>query len=338
MYYSISTCPRRIAGTPAAMTSLRFPTRHNVRLILPPVVLNFVLASSLFALKPEREYRAKPSDYGIIYQEIVFRTADSLAIKGWFYPAQDTTGIVNALVGHIPVPPQLKRSVRPYATLDTFRRPTIVVCPGDAGNMSYLILYAYHLCTQGFNVLTFDWRGFGESSNWTIDQDQLCYTEFLKDYDAALDWVKRRPEVDSTRIGVFGYSTGAYLSFAMTARRRDIAAYAGRGLMSAFKDAIPLLRAIDSTRQFKVPNDYPAELEPINAARSIKVPVFIIAGEMDGRTPPWMARQVGDEINSSKELWIVPHARHGGSEGPEFLNYPEFFHRLGSFFKKHLMM
>ncbi len=312
--------------------------RHNLRFISALAIPHLALTTSLFALKPEREYRAKPSDYGIIYQEVSFRTIDSLAIKGWFYPDQDTAGIANILVGHIPVPPGLKRNIRPFATLDALRRPTIVVCLGDAGNMSYLILYAYHLCTQGFNVLTFDWRGFGESGSWTMDQDQLCYTEFLNDYDAALDWVKTRPEVDTTKIGVFGYSTGAYLSFAMTAKRHDIAAYAGRGLMSAFKDVIPLLRAIDSTRQVKVPEDYPEEFEPINAARSIKVPVFLIIGEKDDRTPPWMARRIVDEITSASELWVVPGARHGGSEAPEYLNYPEFFHRLRSFFKKHLMM
>ena len=312
--------------------------RKNLKFIVALLVFCFGLTNTLLALKPEREYKAKPSDYGIIYQEVVFQTRDSLQIKGWFYPAQDTSGIANDLIGrYFPVPSEMKRSLRRYSTIATVKRPTIVVCMADAGNMSDLIFYACHLCTRGFNVLTFDWRGFGESSDWPIDQDQLSYTEFLMDYDAAIEWVKKRPEVDSTRIGVFGCSTGAYLSFAMAAKRRDIAAFAGRALMTSFKDLLSVIGPLDPKRHFKAPPEYPSNLEPTNAAENITIPVFLIVGEKDVRTPVWMSEKVFGKIRSPKELWIVPNAEHGGMKGPESLNYPEFFVRVAQFFKKYLM-
>lgn len=312
--------------------------RINHIFVLTIVLLSFCLTDSVLALKPERVYKAKPSHYGIIYQEFVFDTRDGFKIKGWFYPVQDTLGIANDLIGrYFPVPSEMKRSPRPYSTIDTVKHPTIVVCMGDAGNMADLIFYAYHLCTRGFNVLTFDWRGFGESSDWPIDQDQLSYAEFLTDYDAAIEWVKNRPEVDSAKIGVFGCSTGAYLSFAMAAKRRDIAAFAGRALMTSFKDLLSVIGPLDPKRHFKAPPEYPSNLEPTNAAENIAIPAFLIVGEKDGRTPVWMSKEVFGKIKSPKELWIVPDAEHGGMKGPESSNYPEFFVRVADFFKKYLM-
>ena len=140
------------------------------------------LVHSAVALKPTFEYDAIPSDYGIIYREVSIPTADSLNLNGWFFPAQDTTGILNFIVGHIPVPEEYKPAPREYIFDTENPAPTIIVANGDGGNMMYLILYAYNFCTRGYNVLLFDWRGFGHSDPFEMDRDMLCCTEFLTDY------------------------------------------------------------------------------------------------------------------------------------------------------------
>jgi len=304
------------------------------------LILNITLVlfvNSLYGIKPQKEYLAIPSDYGVIYREAVFPTSDHLNIKGWFIPAQDTTGIANEIIGRaVPVPPELKCSPRPYATLDDARRPTVIICDGDAGNMTQLIFYAYHLFTRGYNVLLFDWRGFGESAGWPMEQDRLCYPEFITDYDAAVDFVKKQPEVDTTKIGVFGFSTGAYLSFAIAAKRNDIAAYVGRALLTSFDDILPILKKLNPERNFLAPRNYPKQLLPINAAKKLKIPIFLIVGEKDVRTPPWMSEKIFSKLKGPKELWIVPGAEHGGVNGPEVTNYPEFFTKAADFFDEYL--
>ncbi len=300
------------------------------------LLLTFALIVFSFALRPEREYKAIPSDYGIIYREVEFLTADNLKLKGWFIPAQDTVGILNSVIGRlVPVPDELKPDVREYKT-DTTRKPTIIICDGDAGNMTQFIFYAYHFFTKGYNVFLFDWRGFGKSSDWQTEQDRLCYTEYIDDYDATIGFVKKQPEVDTTRIGVMGFSTGAYLSFAIIAKRNDISAYVGRALMSSFDELLPVLKQSLPGRNFMAPENYPEELLPINAAEKIKIPVFLIVGEKDNRTPVWMSEKIMVKLNGPKELWIVPKAEHGGINGPEFINYPEFFDRVLAFFDKYL--
>lgn len=288
------------------------------------------------ALKPESGHLATPADYGIIFDEVTFVSKDGVALAGWFYPAQDTTGIANKMVGAIPIPEHLKVNPRPYATIDDRRRPTIVICCGDAGSMSYLISYAYELFTHGFNVMTFDWRGFGTSGPWPTETDRLSYSEYLLDYDAALDCALARDEVDANGIGLFGFSTGAYLSFATATVRREVAAIAVRGIITTFEDAVAILREQVPDRALHPAPDYPRELLPLRAAERMSVPVFLIVGEKDVRTPPWMSRQVFERLAGPKELWVVAGATHGGQTGPEFAARNEFFERLRCFFRENL--
>lgn len=305
--------------------------------VLSMVSLLLLTSSSLHALKPERQYKAIPSDYGIVYRQVVFQTADGLKLKGWFVPAQDTSGIANSIIGRmVPVPQELKPKARLYTTLSDIRRPTIIICDGDAGNMTQLIFYAYHFFTRGYNVLLFDWRGFGESSDWPTEQDRLCYAEFILDYDAAVDFAKQQSEVDTMRIGVMGFSTGAYLSFAIAAKRKDIAAYVGRALLTSFADILPILKNVSPDRSFLAQENYPIELVPVNAAQKVSIPVFLIVGEKDNRTPVWMSKKIADKLKGPKELWIVPNAEHGGMNGPEFITYPEFFDKVAAFYGKYL--
>jgi hypothetical protein len=289
------------------------------------------------ALKPDPHYPSTPGDFGIVFDEVAFATADSLTLRGWFIPAQDTAGIALDLLGrHLSVPPELRRERRPYAPSPGSRGPVIVMCDGDAGNMAYALFFAHHWFTQGFHVFMFDWRGFGESDPWPMAADLLCIPEFLTDYDAAIDCVKARPEVDRRRIGLFGYSTGAYLSFAMLVRRSDIHAFVGRGIMTNFADLVEVLRVVDPERGFRAPRGYPPDLEPVRAAPRVQAPVFLIVGAEDQRTPPWMTRRVAALVPGSIEVWEVPGAAHVGTGGPELTNYPRFFERVLAFYRTHL--
>ena len=298
-------------------------------------LLGVVIPTPVRALKPTTEYKALPSHYGITFEEVSFTTCDSLSIRGWFFPAQEPSPTADKYAGRlIPIPPELRPEVRSRKTRVGEPKPTIVVCNGDAANMTYLILYAYQFCTNGFNVLTFDWRGFGKSEEWPIDSNRLCYSEFLFDYDAAIDYAIARPETDPTSLGLFGFSTGAYLSLAMAAQRNDVSAFVGRGLITSFEDVLVILEEQAPERRFSAPSGFPKELQPINAAARVTAAVLLVVGENDTRTPEWMSRAVFEELAGLRELWVVPGAGHGGGEAPEYVNYPEFFLRAYSFYKK----
>lgn len=292
------------------------------------ILILFLLHNSSFSLNPDKEYRLKPEWYNIVYDEVSFNTIDGYKLKGWFYPAQDSAEIL--LTG------DTTSCKKKYKLIDDIKRPTIIICDGDAQNMSWLIWYAKQLITKGFNVFTFDWRGFGESDNWPTERDYLSYSEFLLDYDAAVEYVKTRDEIDTSQIGVFGFSTGAYLSFAIAVKRKDISAFAGRALLTSFDDFLPIIKKLVPDRNLIPPPNYPSELEPINAAEKINIPVLLMVGEKDNRTPVWMSEKIKSKIKSYCDLWIVPNAEHGGENSPEWIASEEFFLKLSLFFKKYI--
>jgi len=200
-----------------------------------------------------------------------------------------------------------------YKIIDEEKRPTIIICNGDAGNMSYQqLVYAQYFTSNGYNVATFDWRGFGESDEYQLETDHIVYTEFLSDYDAVIKEVLKQKEVDVSRIALFGWSTGAYLSMAASIKHEDIKCFIAIGLITSFDEAITVLKQVPKKkdRNLIVPNNYPKELQPINLASQYDKSTFLIVGEKDDRSPVWMSEKIFNNLLNKKELWIVEGAGH----------------------------
>lgn len=277
-----------------------------------------------WAIKPNREYIRYPYHSGLIYEPLEVVTTDGYRIETWFYPAQ----IISDSVQPSEVP-------LPFKTLDETRRPTLIICNADAANMSYYqMMLAACYTANGYNVVTFDWRGFGASDPFEMDTDYLCYTEMLLDYDAVIKAVSQVPYVNDNEIFLFGWSTGAYLSM-IAAQRNDVRGCILRGCITSFDEAIPVIRQDkgDYERNLVVPADFPLEAQPIAAAPDFNRDVMLIVGENDTRTPPWMSQKIYDALPDDiyKELWIVPDARHSAKEAPEFMALPQFLSRTISF-------
>ncbi|MCK9322076.1 MAG: alpha/beta hydrolase [Bacteroidales bacterium] len=286
-----------------------------------------------FAIKPDKVYVLRPENLGLIYRDLNVTTSDGLKIKTWFYPAQPA--LSEKEINEAWNNPVKKPYVAPYSK----NRPTIIIANGDAGNMSYQqVHFALNFTSKGYNVVTFDWRGFGESSEWEINNDYLVYSEFLLDYDAVIKEVlKQNEEVDTNRIAVFGWSTGAYLSMAAASKYENIKAFVGIGLITSFDDVLPLLKQLQThkDRNLIVPDDYPKELLPVNLAANYNKSTFLIVGEKDNRTPVWMSKKIYSLLPSKKELWIVEGAEHGGQNGP-IKDFDLFNKRFIEFLDKNL--
>lgn len=300
------------------------------------VILLIALFSGIgncHAIIPDTVYIRKPESMGLIYKNLEVITNDGYKIETCFFPAQSplSEGELRDLNGNR----------RTYETQDETKRPTIIVCNGDAGNMSYFQLYlAKSWTSRGFNVVTFDWRGFGKSSPFAMDRNYLCYTEMLKDYRTVVRTTSEQEEVLNGAIAVVGWSTGAYLSM-ITAYTDDLVnAFVGRSLPTDFDDFIPLvMKYKNKTRnELLVPDDFPAELMPVHIAPEFGKPLFLIVGENDFRTPVWMSRKIIESVpgTTPKELMIVENAAHGGKEDPILIAFDDFIKRTSDFLMANL--
>lgn len=110
--------------------------------------------------------------------------------------------------------------------------PGILLCHGWGGKKSHLNeTYAPEFAAAGFVVLTFDYRGWGESDGRLVVQGEIPETDEkgealvrvqvirdlvdpfdqLEDIQAALNFLEGEPGVDRDRIGIWGSSLGGGL-------------------------------------------------------------------------------------------------------------------------------
>jgi fermentation-respiration switch protein FrsA (DUF1100 family) len=100
----------------------------------------------------------------------------------------------------------------------------LLVHGGGAIHAMKLDQYERWFSAAGFAVLAFDFRHLGESGG--EPRQLMSVRRYFEDIDAALAFIRTRPELDPKRIGLWGTSFGASHVVATAARRCDIAAAA----------------------------------------------------------------------------------------------------------------
>lgn len=306
---------------------------HKITITLLIISIGINLS---FALKPHKKYYKIPENMGLVYKELNIPTPDGYNIKTWFFPAQETVSSELYMSYYRSTNPKKKN----YQLQDSVPKPTIIVCDGDSYNMSASLRYVFKYVSKGYNVVTFDWRGFGASSDFLINEDYLFYSEFLIDYKAVINYVNTLPEVKKDYLGLLGYSTGAYFSFAAAYKNPCIKCVIGRGTMTNFDDFLrTLYKNYPEKRKgnILVPNNYPLELCPTNIVEEQDKPTMLIVGGQDKRTPVRMSKKIYRKLKVEKELWIAKGAGHGGMKAPETIYYQEFFTKTINFYNQFLI-
>lgn len=98
----------------------------------------------------------------------------------------------------------------------------LLVHGGGATHAMILDQYERRFAVAGFAVLAFDFRHLGESDG--EPRQLMSLKRYFEDIDAALAFVRTRPELDANRVALWGTSFGASHVVATAARRADIAA------------------------------------------------------------------------------------------------------------------
>jgi uncharacterized protein len=139
-----------------------------------------------FGIKPSRVYVANPKTYNFDYKETQIQTSDNISVNTW--------------------------NITPKK--ENKNKVTIILCGTDAGNMSYFLAYALTLANEGYNVISFDYRGFGKSQDFKIDTTLLFHNEFLLDFEAVVQYTKKL--YPNNKIGTLGFSMGGYFPLITT--------------------------------------------------------------------------------------------------------------------------
>lgn len=154
---------------------------------------------------------------------------------------------------------------------------TVILCPRSGANASMLHPVWSFLHDAGFHVVTFDWRGTGNSSG------TVALSVMHGDLAAVLDWARDRGEVDRSRIALYGMGIGSTAAIKLASSEK-VAAVVADGVVSplaAVKQEASRQRgrSIGSIEAgFLEFSHVPEGLEPDDNVTDVRAPLLLLAG------------------------------------------------------------
>ncbi|MBY0311902.1 MAG: alpha/beta fold hydrolase [Phycisphaerales bacterium] len=204
------------------------------------------------------------------------------------------------------------------------RAPAVLHCHGNMGDVADHAPTSSYITRYGVGVLLFDYRGFGRSTPERL----LTRDELLIDAKAALDALRARPDVDPSRVGVFGYSLGGTFALKIAADDPGVRCAVAVATFSSWpgvaSDVVPMVGRL----LIKPGVDAQTSITAIGSR-----PVLLVHGDQDNIVATYHSSRIADagtRVGVPVELEIVRGLGHFGLfDGP-------MQGRIGEFFAKHL--
>lgn len=207
-------------------------------------VLNLIIGA--YAINPVREYKATPENFGLPYKEQKIKTADGYLLNTWLVEPKEDSG----------------------------KNYTFVIAYGDAGNMSYQLPYIAALVARGYTVVTFDYRGFGQSSDFEINKEQQYYNEFTTDLITALHWAKQQNSND--KIIVWAFSMGTIMA-TQAFKKEPFDILVGEGFVVAPPQVVERIK-VQKGKTLVLPK---GATQVENNIKKINIPMLLVCAKYD---------------------------------------------------------
>lgn len=168
----------------------------------------------------------------------------------------------------------------------------------------------------------------------------------VKDIGALLDWIATQPDLDESRVAVFGGSYGGYMVLASAVHYSD-----------RLKGAVDIVGISNFVTFLKNTQDYRRDLRrveygderdpamykhlqsisPNNHVDKINVPMFVVQGQNDPRVPVTEAEQIVSSLrNNGKQVWYM-NALNEGHGYRKKENRDIYTQAVVLFFEKYLL-
>ena len=271
-------------------------------------VVLFLILFSLFtfymSIHPQKIItNLVPSDLGLKYEDITFRSTDGIKLSGWFIPTNKTKTAIIVLHGY----------------------------PADKANL----LATAEFLAEDFNVFLFDFRSFGKSEGRYTTAGYLEINDLL----GAINFLEKEKNI--TKLGLYGFSLGG--AVALMSNHENIGAIAADSayaklshmvehmyrIFFIFKYPLAYLTKLYGILFLNVDID---DASPVDNIKNIKVPILLIHAEKDSQIPVNEAYLLHN-ANKKAELWIVKNAEHGTTHS---IAQEEYEKKVVEFFKNNL--
>jgi hypothetical protein len=178
---------------------------------------------------------------------------------------------------------------------------TVVYFHGNGGNLNGIGWLGEELSERGFDVLLFDYRGYGRSEGEVSDERGI-----YEDADAAYDYVVRVRGVSARKVVLYGQSLGTTAAVDVASRRECAAVALESGLSSASEMAALVLPWLPRPLHRFARN----RLDSARKLQKVNCPVLVAHGSHDEVIPVEQGRALYAAAREPKRLIIVPGAGH----------------------------
>ncbi len=175
---------------------------------------------------------------------------------------------------------------------------TIMMNHGNGESLASINDYAYAFHALGYNLMTWDYPGYGRSADCWFSQDDL-----LSDAESAYQWLTTQEKSD--KIFIFGYSIGTGVALSLAAQHQQNPVF----LVAAYD-------SLQNIAQEKMPSLVPVSLlmrypmQTLAWVNAIKQPIYVINGTADKIIRPARAQTLVNASKSKAHIEWVQGAGH----------------------------
>lgn len=248
------------------------------------IISLFVLQScSHVFYQPAREHFYDPAKFNLSYEDVWFHAKDGTKLHGWFFPSR----IKNA-------------------------KGTIIQFHGNAQNISTHFMSLVWLVQRGYNLFTFDYRGYGKSEG-SSSQEGL-YQDALAAIDKGQEF---HASYGKGHFIIYGQSLGGIVSLravpdsphadqvTLLVQDSTFASYQDIAFDRLKTNVISLL--ISPLAYLLVSDEYASE----KVLDQIVWPTLVIVGQKDRTIPQEFGKEIYQKIESQQKwLWKLPLGEH----------------------------
>ncbi len=230
--------------------------------------------------QPSAVIYTQPADLGITVENVFFGAPNGPRLHGWWVKARGPA------------------------------RGTVVFAHGNAGNLRLHTPAVKWLPELGYNLLSFDYRGYGQS------EGSVTRKGTIEDTLAAIDFATAR---DAGRVVVFGHSLGGAIGIAAAAERPAV-----RGVIAVSTfDSYPNMAAAKAPYVAWLVHLFVSEdFDPALASAQLAPrPLLLVHGTADLVVPFERGRALFEQASEPKQFVVMNGGDHSlppDRDGPAF--------------------
>jgi pimeloyl-ACP methyl ester carboxylesterase len=185
---------------------------------------------------------------------------------------------------------------------------TLMMFHGNGESLASIDEYAYAFHQLGYNLMAWDYPGYGRSSDCWFSQNDL-----LGDAENAYQWLSKQE--NPNKIYIFGYSVGTGIALYVESKHPQNPIF----LVASYDSLLNVAR--DNTYPFlpaRLIMRYPLDTKPW--LDTIKSPIYLIHGEADKLIRPARAKQLVENAKGKAKSEWVKNTGHTGDSLWQYRN------------------